>query len=122
MQAHPSLCHFYLCFINKYLCPISSLSDELPELKLNKHPQKKLITLLRVQKTQNQLLAPEGWLELTQETQSTSQALSYLNIQVRFRFSSQQTTFPTAHQQPCHIALLPDVPGEEGDICAIPPA
>ncbi|EOB02613.1 hypothetical protein Anapl_09466 [Anas platyrhynchos] len=33
-----------------------------------------------------------------------------------------QTTFLTAHQQPCHITLLPDVPGEEGDICAIPPA
>lgn len=40
-----------LSVLYKYLCPISGLSDELPELKLNKHPQKKLITLLSVQKT-----------------------------------------------------------------------
>lgn len=46
----PSYPTALLFVVYKYLCPISGLSDELPELKLNKHPQKKLITLLSVQK------------------------------------------------------------------------
>lgn len=59
MQAPPpSYPTTHLSVVYKYLCPISGLSDELPELTLNKHPQKKLITLLSVQKTRNQLLTP----------------------------------------------------------------
>jgi len=47
-----------LSVLYKFLWPISGLSDELPELKLHKHPQKNLVTLLGVQKTWTQLLTP----------------------------------------------------------------
>lgn len=58
LNASPPLPTPLLSELYKYLCPISGLSDELPELKLNKHLQKKLIILLSVQKTWNQLLTP----------------------------------------------------------------
>lgn len=59
------------------------------------------------------MLTPWGWPELTQETRSTSQALSYLNIQVRFHFSSRKPSSPLRANSPVTSASCQGTEGGE---------